>query len=318
MSDAPKIVVHEIEAGVRPVQLRLPFRFGAVTLTKCPQLFVRAVVDVEGQRAVTGHAAELMVPKWFDKRPSYSAIDNVAQLAESVQMATQAYLYDTPATAFELSARHAAPLQQQGQRKGFTELTCAYGQAVIDRALADALCRALDLSFFDAAVRNLLGLQAHPAIADLRELDWDAWLAGLKPLRGLDARHTVGMLDALHAVPGDDDNGLPRSLPAVIACYGHRVFKIKLGGDPRADVQRLGEVLDVLDRHAPGHRYTLDGNEQYPDAAALSELFIRLAGLAPFTQRPEALLYIEQPVPRERSLGEPLRFPQAPAPLLMD
>jgi len=315
---APRLVVHEIEAGVRPVHLRLPFRFGAVTLTKCPQLFVRAVVDVDGQRAVTGHAAELMVPKWFDKRPSLSTLDNVSQLADSVQMAMQAYLYDTPATAFELFARHAAPLQQQGQRKGLTELTSAYGQAVIDRAVIDALCRALDLSFFDVATQNLIGLCATPAVPDLREHDWDAWLAALVPLHALEARHTIGLLDPLHAIAGDDENGLPCSLPAVIACYGHRVFKIKLGGDPRADVQRLGEVLDVLDRHAPGHRYTLDGNEQYADAAALSELFIRLAGLPAFVQRPEALLYVEQPVSRERSLAEPLRFPQAPAPLLMD
>jgi len=320
MADALRLVVHEVDAGVRPVRLRLPFRFGAVTLTACPQLFVRATVEVDGLPATLGFAAELMVPKWFDKRPEPGLADNVRQLGESVQMAVQAYLRDTPATPFELFSRHAASLQQQGQRQGFTELTSAYGQAVLDRAVLDAMCRVLDLSFFDAARRNLLGLASSDAGAvapDLHDLDWNAWLASLTPLRELDARHTVGMLDELCTL-ADDDNGLPRSLPAVIACYGHRYFKIKLGGDPAADVRRLGEVLDVLDRHAPGHHYTLDGNEQYADAAALTDLFVRLAGRPAFVQRPEGLLYIEQPVPREQSLSAPLPTRQAPAPLLMD
>jgi hypothetical protein len=313
---APRVVVHEVEAGVRPVRLRLPFRFGAATLTACPQLFVRVVVEVDGERTGTGHAAELMVPKWFDKRPELSLSDNVFQLAESVQMAIQAYLFDTPAAPFELYARHVGPLQQQGQRQGLSDLTSAFGQAVIDRAVLDAVCRALEVSFFDAAMRNLIGMQPSPVLPDLRDLDWNLWLAGLKPLRALEARHTIGMLDALHALP--DAEGLPSSLPGSIACYGHRVFKIKLGGDPQTDVRRLGEVIDVLDQHAPGHRYTLDGNEQYADAGALSELFVRLAGLPAFEQRTDALLYIEQPVPRERSFDTRLPAKQAPAPLLMD
>jgi hypothetical protein len=87
------------------------------------------------------------------------------------------------------------------------------------------------------------------------------------------------------------------------------VFKIKLGGDPQADVQRLGEVLAVLDREAPGHRYTLDGNEQYASMDALREL---LRGLAPL----RAPLYIEQPVPRELSFDTPL--PPSDVPFLMD
>jgi hypothetical protein len=312
----PSLVVHEVEAGVRPVKLRLPFRFGGVTLTGCPQLFVRAVVQVDGETTSTGHAAELMVPKWFDKRPEFSLSDNVFELAESVQMAIQAYVFDTPAAPFELYCRHVGSLQQQGQRQGLTELASGFGQAVLDRAVLDAMCRALEVSFFDAATRNLIGMQASPAVPDLRDLDWNRWLAALKPLRTLDARHTVGMLDALDATP--DAEGLPSSLPGVIACYGHRVFKIKLGGDPQADVRRLGEVLDVLDQHAPGHRYTLDGNEQYVDVGALEELFVRLAGLPAFERRPDALLYIEQPVPRDRSFDTTLPARQAPAALLMD
>ena len=42
MSDTPALVVRAIDAGVRPVRLRLPFRFGAVTLRACPQLRILA------------------------------------------------------------------------------------------------------------------------------------------------------------------------------------------------------------------------------------------------------------------------------------
>ena len=317
MSDTPALVVRAIDAGVRPVRLRLPFRFGAVTLRACPQLFVRATIEVAGERQMTGFAAELMVPKWFDKRAEFSHADNVAHLAASVDRAIAAYVNDTPASSFGLFARHYSALLQTGERDGATELSCAYGQAVVDRAVLDALCRALDVSFFDAVARNLVGLQDSAPIPDLRGFDWNAWLPTLTPLRVIDARHTIGMLDELHAHE-DASDGLPVSLPAVIARYGHRFFKIKLGGNPLADVKRLGDVLDVLDRHAPGHHYTVDCNEQYADAAALSEFFVRLAGLPAYAHRPDALLCVEQPVPRDQSLASALTARQSPVPLLMD
>jgi hypothetical protein len=64
--------VVETSRHERPVRLRLPFRFGAATVTEASQIFVRLVIeDSAGQRA-EGAAAELMVPKWFDKDPALS------------------------------------------------------------------------------------------------------------------------------------------------------------------------------------------------------------------------------------------------------
>lgn len=309
------LVVRAIDCGVRPVRLRLPFRFGAVTLERCPQLFVRATVEVAGRGTWQGHAAELMVPKWFDKRPGFSHADNVAHLAGAVERTVQAYAGDRPASAFELFERHHAALAAEGRRLGATDLSSTFGPAVTDRAVIDALCAALGLSVFDAVARNALGLQPSALLPDLRDLDWNAWLPTLAPRRHVDARHTVGMLDALQPVAADG-GALPVSLPAVIERYGHRVFKIKLGGDPQADVQRLGDVLAVLDRQAPEHRYSLDGNEQYADLDKLRELFDRLRDLPAFARHPDALLYLEQPLPRDRSFDTPL--PALPCPLLMD
>lgn len=314
---AVSLVVREIAFGVRPVRLRLPFRFGAVTLQACPQLFVRAVVEVAGNGSAQGFAAEMMVPKWFDKRPGFTQSDNVAHLRSSCERAAQAYLHDAPASPFGLFARHYGALMKAGAADGATELSSAYGQALIDRAVLDAACRALNVSFYDAARANLLGLRDDPSIGDLDGFDWNDWLASLQPLRRIEVRHTVGMLDELSAAR-DGDDGLPITLPAVIRRYGVRVFKIKLGGEPAADAARLADVLGVLDACVPGHRYTLDGNEQYRDVGSLADFLARLRALPAHAARPEALLYLEQPLARDASLDPALRSLDASVPLLID
>src|SRR5688500_20385575 len=67
MTEVPRFTVREIELYERPVVLRLPFRFGVVTLTQCPQAFARARIEFAGGKSAWGAAAEMMAPKWFDK-----------------------------------------------------------------------------------------------------------------------------------------------------------------------------------------------------------------------------------------------------------
>jgi hypothetical protein len=309
MPMALNLVVRAVDLRVRQVALRLPFRFGSSTLTACPQLFVRVDVDVLGHGSAQGFAAEMMVPKWFDKRSAFTQADNIAHLALATRHAARAYLNDKPATSFGLFTRHCAALMQSGRAHGLTELSVAFGQAVIDRAVIDAMCRAARVSFFGLAHHNLLGLCDTEVAADMTGWDWSAWLAALQPLRRIEARHTIGLLDELDTLRVGDD-GLPISLRAVIERYGHKTFKIKLGGDPAHDLQRLRAVLAVLDEAVGDYRYSVDGNEQYVSIDALDEL---LAGLRPL----KAPLYIEQPVPRELSLSTAL--PANPiAPMLMD
>ncbi len=315
--NAPTLVVRSIDAAVRPVKLRLPFRFGNITLQACPQLFVRVDAEVAGHGTATGFAAEMAVPKWFDKRPEFSHVDNVEHLLDSLRRTSDAYRADTPATAFGLFERHYAALMRLGHDHHATALSSAYGQALLDRAVIDALCRATGVSFFDAAHHNLLGIGDTACLSDLHGFDWNAWLRQLQPLRQVAARHTVGLLDTLG--PAEyDGQGLPVSLAAVIKTYGHTHFKIKLGGEPEADAHRLADVLAVLDRDVPGHCYTLDGNEQYTSTESLRALFASLRGVKALVQRPQALLYVEQPLARDQSLGTALPWQDAPAPLLMD
>ena len=81
---APKLKLIAADFFERPVKLRLPFRFGVVTLTEAPQAFVRARVTLADGREGEGVAAELLVPKWFDKSPALSNDDNFNQLRRSL------------------------------------------------------------------------------------------------------------------------------------------------------------------------------------------------------------------------------------------
>jgi L-alanine-DL-glutamate epimerase-like enolase superfamily enzyme len=316
-SSAMPVRVLAVDFGVRPMTLRLPFKFGAVTLTHCPQVFVRATVDCGAHGTTQGRAAELMVPKWFDKRADFTQADNVRHLQEALQAAADAYTTGTSRSAFGLFEGHYDALMAQGAARGATALSTAFGQAVLDRAVLDALCRAMQLSVYTAFQRNIVGITDTPLADDLRGWDWNAWLPTLAPAASLQARHTVGMLDTLQG-DAQDTAGLPTSLPAIVRRYGHRFFKIKLGGNPDADLARLDAVLAALDATAPGHRFTLDGNEQYADANALRELCDGLRTLPRLAARPEALLYLEQPLPRDASMDPSLAKLDTPAPLLLD
>lgn len=315
---APLLRVRAVEAGVRDMHLRLPFKFGAVVLTRCPQLFVRATVEVFGIGTADGFSAEMMVPRWFDKRTTRSHADNVRDLQGSLVRAADAYRSDRPASAFGLFERRYAALMRDGEARAETALSSAYGQAVLDRAVLDALCRAAGCSVASGLRRNIAGLADTPLAADLAGFDWASWLSARRPAQTIEARHTVGMLDALDADPGADPAALPVRLPDVVHRYGHRSFKIKLGGDPVADIDRLDAVLSVLDAIAPGHRFSLDGNEQYAGLDPLAELCRRLRALPRLAARPDALLYIEQPLARDADVDAPLSTLDAPAPLLLD
>ncbi|WP_218508879.1 enolase C-terminal domain-like protein [Variovorax sp. dw_308] len=315
----PTVRVLAVDCGVRPMHLRLPFKFGAATLTRCPQLFVRAVVDCGLQGTTTGWAAEMMVPRWFDKRSGPSHAGNVRDLQLAVAAAADAYTHSAAQPAFGLFERHYAELMAEGAFRDSTELSTAFGQAVLDRAVLDALCRATRSSVYGAIQRNLVGLTDTAIAADMADWDWNHWLGTLVPSTTLHARHTIGMLDALDDDGlADDPAALPVGLPAIVRRYGHRHFKIKLGGDVATDLARLDAVLATLDAVQPGHCFTLDGNEQYPGTDALAALYAGLRAMPRLAARPDALLYIEQPLARDASLEADLASLDSPAPLLLD
>jgi len=287
----PRFSLRSIEFAERHVRLRMPFRFGVVTLTESPQAFVRARIRLEdgphSGREAEGAAAELLAPKWFDKDPALTNEDNYQQLRGSLRAARAAYLAGGAATAWGHFLAHA----QRG-------LVASYGPALVDRAALDALCRALGASFYDAVRANAIGA------GRFGELDLPAHFARLEPAKNIAARHTVGLLDPITAADVAErvNDGLPETLEEVVARYGHRYFKLKVAGEARADVERLAAIAAVLDRISEPYHASLDGNEQYEDMAGVAELWRRMRSDGRLARLAASVLFIEQPVKRDRAL----------------
>lgn len=318
-ADPPRLRVTAIELYERPIHLRLPFRFGVVTLRECPQAFARIQVRLGDGRSAWGGAAELMAPKWFDKNLSLTNEDNFEQLRQSLRAAREAYLSQAqPDSAFGHFAKHYQPLIEAGARHGRNALISCYGPALLDRALLDALCRALGCSFYDFMQSNGAGLDAR-LTSDLQGFDFGAWFGSLRPAPRIALRHTVGLLDPIdgsdvHQRVGD---GLPETLEEVVAATGCHWFKLKVSGQIDADLARLARIGEVLGR-VPALRVTLDGNEQFETAQAAVELWQRVQTMPELRLLTHATQYIEQPLARARALEHSVNPLAAMRPVLID
>jgi len=294
---APRLKLRDIAFFERPVQFARPFRFGAVTINATPQLFVRVEIEVEGTGVAVGASAELLVPKWFDKRPELSPAQTVDGLRRSLQIARGLYLAPTGfMTAFELHASCIGAQTDRCAKENIPALAGVYGPAEIDKAILDALLRVAETDFSNGMAGNIAGIDARLS-PDLKDADLATFLTGRKPLPRVSIRHTVGLDDTIEGEGGVAD-GRENA--------GARFFKLKLSGDPASDAARLiriGKELDTLGRDT---KVTLDANEQYADLAALRALIDRLdrdAALRPIASR---LLYVEQPMPRDITRQSPL------------
>jgi hypothetical protein len=293
-----RLAVRDIAFFERPVRFARPFRFGAVVINATPQLFVRAEIELEGKGTFVGASAELLVPKWFDKRAELTPDETVAELRRSLLIARELYCgHSGFETAFGLHAACITAQVEACAKEDIPPLAAAYGPAEIDKAILDALLRGAGVNVFDGMARNIAGIDARLS-PDLRDADIARFLVlgnGHRPER-VAIRHTVGLDDTIEGEGGVADRN---------ENAGARYFKLKLGGDPEADAARLiriGKELATLPRYG----VTLDANEQYADLTALNELVDRLerdGALLPITSM---LHYIEQPMPRDVTRQLPL------------
>ena len=161
----------------------MPFRFGVVTLTRSPQAFARVRIRLADGRVGEGMAAELLAPKWFDKNPALSNEDNFEQLRAALGIARDA-LPRRPRRQRLRPVRAPLPGAARSRRRARPERPGrALRPGALDRALLDALCRALGLPFHEAVQRNLVGLGATDLCPDLAGFDFDAFLARLSRRR---------------------------------------------------------------------------------------------------------------------------------------
>ena len=305
--NAVELRLRGVELFERPVTLRLPFRFGAATVTHCPQAFVRVDAEVGGRRVV-GAAAELMVPKWFDKNPALTHEQNFEQLREALRIARAAYLgADAAMNPWLLSDTQGEAAIAQGVARGLPRLAAQFGAAQLDKAVADAALRAAGLSWCAGLRAGVLG---------------DPWSAGLaiaEPTT-IALRHTVGLADRLTAADAgaDPHDGLPATLTDAIAAYGLRYFKLKLCGDVERDVERLAAIAAQLQRCASDWQVTLDGNETFADADALGRFWRTLAATPALEPLLARTLLLEQPIARAQALAQAIDGLAIGVPVILD
>jgi hypothetical protein len=291
---APRFRIRSVTWFERPVQFRVPFRFGSATVTAATQVFLFAEIETENGRHSLGATAELMVPKWFNKDPALTPEQTVEQLRRALAIARDAYLEGKGLdTAFgHHAACHGAVLEACA-REGIPGLAAAFGPAQIDKAILDALLRAYGRDLFSGLADNIAGLDARltPDIDDGVIADY---LRSRNPQPRIMVRHTVGMVDPVG------------QLPEIHAQTGCRYFKLKLSGDVAADTDRLGEIAGTLGANGIDYRVTLDANEQYASHDALTALGEAMLSQPRFENFLQRLLYVEQPLPRDLTFATPL------------
>jgi hypothetical protein len=84
-----RLRIRDIAWFERPLAFRHPFRFGAVTVTGAPQVFLHAEIETEAGARAVGVTAELMVPKWFDKNPALTPDQTVDELRRALVIARE-------------------------------------------------------------------------------------------------------------------------------------------------------------------------------------------------------------------------------------
>ena len=315
----PTFRIAEIELLEAPVVLRMPFRFGIVTLRECFQAFVRVRIETLNGKSAWGATAEMIAPKWFDKNPSLTDDENFEQERDVLRIARQAYLSDSSAdTAFGHFIRHHDSHLKFCASKGYNPLLASYGNALIDKAVLDALCRERNMSFYQVMQSNSLGMDnRHPQFDGI---NFSSFLNDLSPSTHIHARHTVGMVDAITAddITEPVNDGLPETLEQVVTHYGHRYYKLKVCGQLDKDIARLTAIASVLDQIKEPYFASLDGNEQYKNAEEVAELLSAMRATPELNRMLNSIMFVEQPISRAHALDTDLSHMALGLPVIMD
>jgi hypothetical protein len=303
-----KLQVVKTDLHLTNLRLRIPFRFGIVTMTECPHLFMRVLLDIDGNR-VWGVAADSLPNKWFTKNPDATYKTDIADMLKVIRSACDiATAGGEHESVYNLWQQLYQSQHAWAGGYGFPPLLAGFGASLVERAVIDAFCKHEGVPFSRILRENRLGIQLghiHEELTGAKPAD----LLPPDPLRQIMARHTVGLTDPLTDADIADadrvDDGLPQSLEACIRTYGLTYFKIKLWGDMARDSQRVRQIAQIITKNAgSAFAYTLDGNENFKAVAPFREFWTSLRadpGLETFLR---GLIFVEQPLHRSAALSD--------------
>jgi hypothetical protein len=270
-------------------------------MTRAPHAFVRLYVKI-GDRRTDGVAADFLPPKWFTKDPNRPIEAEVAEMMRVIENAlalAHGIRADTPFDAWrQLYLSH----DQWRRTQGLPPLLAHFGTSLVERALIDAVCRAIEQPFAKTLRDNRFGVrlgEIHPKLAGREPAEF----LPERPLTQIIARHTIGLADPLvdaEIIAAERlDDGLPQSLEACIQAYGLRHFKVKIGGDANRDRERLKRIAAVIEAHAAADfAFSLDGNEQFQSLAGFQAYWEEMQATPSLRRFFGHLLFVEQPLHR--------------------
>jgi hypothetical protein len=236
---------------------------------------------------------------WLDKRKTYTNEQKYERLRDLVLTGRKVWLENAAFNSpFGQWHRCHALIQKAGRDSDHESLTASYASALFERAMIDAVCRLHHRPVFDLIREERLGIEPgriHPELAGTRL----GRLLSARPRTRFHVRHTVGLADPILAADQPPEqrinDGEPETLEEYIARDGLRYFKVKIAGDPAADLERLKRIWEAVSR-ADEAVVTLDGNESADDIDAFARFVEnferRLPGLFQHTA------FIEQPLTR--------------------
>ncbi|MGH8017703.1 MAG: hypothetical protein ACREIA_05335 [Opitutaceae bacterium] len=307
------------------LQSRLPFRYGIVTMTHVPHIFLRAEVET-ALGETFGIAADHLSPKWFTKDPARSLEDEIEEMLAVVRSACRLAHGREAKSAFAFWREVAAAQTEEAAKHNWPPLLAGFGVSLVERAVIEAVARVAGRPFARCLRDGTLGFAPGEIHAELAGLSASEALP--PPIEdAVVARHTVGLADPLTedeiAPDARVGDGLPESLEAAIRVYGLIHYKIKIAGSSEADLERLRRVVSVIGRNAPRDwAFSLDGNEGFRDVASFRS-FCRALDEADWWRAVRArLLFIEQPWHRDVALSDGIgallrAWPERP-PLIID
>jgi hypothetical protein len=323
-----RISIKNVSFYLRTIPTRLPFRFGAFTLEKVPLLHLAVQTESPNGTRVQGVAADNLMPKWFDKDPAKSPLDNIRDLLLAAHLAGEMYIESgrDPLSVWEIWRGAYPACLHQGRLRGLNSLVASFGSSLFERALLDAVGKISNCDLTGILRDNLAGIRPQEIHHELDYADILEW-ALASPHSTLAVRHTVGLLDPLDTADpaggGGAGDGLPRTLEEYILRHGLCFFKLKIGGDVEADLDRLRRIASILDRLLSGsYLVTLDGNEQYRSIFEIHRLMEKIGNDPKLRRLFRSIAFIEQPLDRTLSLapsvGEELREISKLCPVIID